>query len=443
MRAIAEQARSLVFEAMAVGWSGPPFDPFQLADFLGIPVVPTGDVSDARTIPRQAGRVQIEFNPNRSRARVRYSIAHELAHTLFPDCHRRVRNRLKREHLDPEDWQLEMLCNIGAAELLMPVGSFPTLTEEHLSIDRLMALREEFSVSSEAILLRIVRLTNIPCLAFAASRDEARAPHRYRVGYARSSRCWQVDVPSGVLLPEDSVVTECTGIGFTAHGGEAWPATDVSLHVECVGIPPYPGRRYPRVVGVAHPRHLGSARVFGLKQVRGDATRPRGKGPQVLLHVVNDKALSWGGGGFASALRRRIPSVHEEFSAWASSKRDLRLGNVHWAVSGTDLVVASMVAQHGYGPSSRPRIRYDSLRRCLATVGAYARENRASVHMPRIGTGQARGDWSIVRELVEDYIVDLGVKVTVYDLPTPAAPITTDSTQPALPFGSPARSNLE
>ena len=73
-----------------------------------------------------AGR--IEYNPNRPRERRRYSVAHEIAHTLFPDCAKRVRHRGSHHGKRPgsDDWQLEALCNIAAAEILMPVvGTLP------------------------------------------------------------------------------------------------------------------------------------------------------------------------------------------------------------------------------------------------------------------------------------------------------------------------------
>lgn len=37
--------------------------------------------------------------------------------------------------------------------------------------------------------------------------------------------------------------------------------------------------------------------------------------------------------------------------------------------------------------------------------------------MPRIGTGAAGGEWSVVEELVETEFVRRGLPVTVYDLP--------------------------
>jgi len=78
---------------MEAGWSGPPFDPAVLADMLRIEVRPSQDVLDARLVP-EARNVRIEFNPNRSPGRVRYSIAHEIGHTLFPDHAQEARQRL-------------------------------------------------------------------------------------------------------------------------------------------------------------------------------------------------------------------------------------------------------------------------------------------------------------------------------------------------------------
>ena len=93
VRAITQRAREVALDAMDKGWTGPPFDPLQLADHLGIAISPRYDVRDARTLPGPAGGVRVEFNPNRPSARVRYSIAHEIAHTLFPDCRDRIRQR--------------------------------------------------------------------------------------------------------------------------------------------------------------------------------------------------------------------------------------------------------------------------------------------------------------------------------------------------------------
>ncbi len=197
---ITKRARELVLEAIEGGWTGPPFDPFLLADHLKLPVIPREDILDARTVPAEGNRVQIEFNPNRPAGRIRFSVAHELAHTLFPDCHTRVRNREAREHMQEDDWQLELLCNVAAAEILMPIGSLTTLEDPTLSIDSLMALRHKFDVSSEALLLRVVRLTDAACAVFCTSRIESgKLKGRYRIDYAVGSRSWRAQLASGEL----------------------------------------------------------------------------------------------------------------------------------------------------------------------------------------------------------------------------------------------------
>jgi hypothetical protein len=122
VQALVEAARNLILNAIDEGWSGPPFDPMRLAELRGIQVSPRGDIPDARTVPPGQNRLVIGYNPTRPNGRVRYSIAHELAHTLFPDCGAKVRNR-GRHGGGTDDWQLEALCNIAAAEILMPVGS--------------------------------------------------------------------------------------------------------------------------------------------------------------------------------------------------------------------------------------------------------------------------------------------------------------------------------
>jgi hypothetical protein len=75
-------ARELVLRARDRGWQGPQFNPIAIAELLKIPVEATADVADARTVATTQG-LRIQFNPTQPRERVRFSIAHEIAHTLF------------------------------------------------------------------------------------------------------------------------------------------------------------------------------------------------------------------------------------------------------------------------------------------------------------------------------------------------------------------------
>src|SRR5690348_11040214 len=120
---IITRARRMVLKAISEGWSGPPFDPASLASMLGIPTHPRADIADAILMSGDGGKTCIEFNPNRPRARVRFSIAHEIAHTLFDDFRQTVQHRWDKGDIDSEAWELELLCNIAAAEILMPLGA--------------------------------------------------------------------------------------------------------------------------------------------------------------------------------------------------------------------------------------------------------------------------------------------------------------------------------
>ena len=418
VEAITASARKLVYEAAERGWSGPPYDPFVLAELMRFETVPREDVRDARTVPSGAKRSRIEYNPNRPAPRMRYSVAHELGHTLFPDCHQRVRDRIAREHMRADDWQLEMLCNIAAAEILMPFGDIQKLGNEPVTVDRLLELMREYAVSAEAIFLRVVKLTAQACAMFCASfRGEKGKAGRYRIDYSVASRAWDKPVPSGQPLPRKSKVEECTAIGYTAKGTEAWPHAG-KIRLECVGIPPYPGHRYPRIVGIIGSPGKQQAHAVSITYVRGDATEPRGEGPKIIAHVASDRARTWGA-GFGLYLRKKWPLVQREFRRWAETeKRALVLGNVRLSRISDEVSLFTMIAQRGYGPSARPRIRYGHLKTCLDRLAEVALEGGTSVHMPRIGSGQGGGMWFVVEELVDDALCRRGVPVTVYELPS-------------------------
>ena len=89
---IERKARDLVLLARDKGWKGPPFNPIFIADLLKIPVTANASVADA-CIALKDDRLQIQFNPTQIRERVRFSIAHELAHSLFPDAADEIRHR--------------------------------------------------------------------------------------------------------------------------------------------------------------------------------------------------------------------------------------------------------------------------------------------------------------------------------------------------------------
>ncbi len=410
---IEEKARELVLRARDAGWSGPPYNPIAIADLLNIPVEASGDVADARTVATESG-IKIEFNPTRPRERVRFSIAHEIAHTLFSDVAEKTRHR-GGATTTADEWQLEILCNLAAAEFVMPAGSLPP-SERIPRIEQLMVERRKFDVSAEAFLIRVVKATVEPAVMFCASPVEARGDKTsYRVDYSVGSKSAPTVVAAGTAIPSDSVVYSCTAIGQTNHSTEPW-ATGGNLPIECVGIPGFAGTTYPRVGGIVRFR-AQDADPVAIKVVHGDVLKPLGTGPKVICQLVNDQARTWGG-GVARSAARKYPVAQREFSHWIVGvpKRD-RLGQVHFADVGDDTYIASLVAQQGFGPSSSPRIRYVHLEQCFRTVAEFAVRHGSAVHMPKIGAGQSGGSWDTVEEIVQDAFIAKGVRATVYDLP--------------------------
>lgn len=152
-----------------------------------------------------------------------------------------------------------------------------------------------------------------------------------------------------------------------------------------------------------------------IQYVKGDATRPRGKGTKIIVHCCNDLG-AWGA-GFVLALSRRWP---EPEAAYLDSitRGSLELGKVQFVSvdeEGENIVVANLVGQKGLrGPANPTPIRYSAIESGLTKVAAEAKKQKATVHMPRMGAGLAGGDWNKIVALLEKTLQ--GVDVTVYDL---------------------------
>lgn len=408
---IERKARDLVFRAIDGGWQGPPFNPVKLADLLGINAQPNSEVADAQTVTN-GEKIVIEYNPTQSRERMRFSIAHEIAHTLFPDYSEATRHRGGSNTAD--DWQLELLCNIAAAEFVMPVGSIPAHPKLS-NIELLMTERRKFDVSAEAFLMRMVKVVDEPVLMFCASATESEpGVPQYKIDYDTRSQSAPALFLRGKAIPKSSVVSECSAIGYTIHREENFFSSNNVL-VECVGIPGYPGSLYPRVAGIV--RFASERAKEPIRYVHGDVLNPHGHTKSVVCQLVNDKARVWGG-GVAKLAAAKFPLAQKDFSSWLPSVPfHERLGTVHFARVNDNLTIASLVGQSGFGPSATPRIRYQALEQCFEKVKDFSVKESADVHLPRIGTGGAGASWEAVEEILRSVLVDAGISVTVYDTP--------------------------
>ena len=153
-----------------------------------------------------------------------------------------------------------------------------------------------------------------------------------------------------------------------------------------------------------------------IRYAAGDATQPRGSGPRVIVHVCNDVG-GWGA-GFVLALSRRWQAPEARYRDWHRHGADppFALGAVQLVEVEPELWVANLIGQEGVRHrDGRPPVRYEAIRTGLSSVAAFAEEQGATIHMPRIGAGLAGGDWATIEKVIEDTVGHLDV--TVYDLP--------------------------
>jgi hypothetical protein len=157
--AIRLKARELInLHVAAFGEPTPPINVDVLASLRGIgrSQEPPVHSPDAELVPDGAGGVTMRVNQDRPSTRQRFSISHEISHTFFPDyttkewCRTDARHR---DRDDPDDF-LEMLCDVGASELLFPIPWFAMQAGAVKSPADLISLATTYDASREATLRR-------------------------------------------------------------------------------------------------------------------------------------------------------------------------------------------------------------------------------------------------------------------------------------------------
>ena len=151
---------------------------------------------------------------------------------------------------------------------------------------------------------------------------------------------------------------------------------------------------------------------------KGDATAPDEAGPTIIVHVCND-AGKWGK-GFVLAVSRRWSEPERIYRAAFAKPPFPQLGDVQFVPVTHTITVANLIGQHGVRSArgkAPPPVRYPAIREGLQKVATFAREHEASVAMPRIGSGLARGDWKEIELVIEETLGVQAIPVSVYDLP--------------------------
>jgi O-acetyl-ADP-ribose deacetylase (regulator of RNase III) len=148
--------------------------------------------------------------------------------------------------------------------------------------------------------------------------------------------------------------------------------------------------------------------------LKGDATCPQAKGPKVIAHICNDRG-GWGK-GFVLAISKKWPEPEQYYRRWYASKEMFALGSIQLVQVRPDTWVANMIAQQGYKAGSKgPPIRYSALKKALEQLADEARTLKASIHMPKIGTGLSGGRWELIEPIITEALNGLSVHVYILE----------------------------
>jgi hypothetical protein len=115
-------------------------------------------VRDAVLIPRTGSRGnkgKVLYNPLRPPGRIVFSIAHEIAHTFFPNTSSGARFRDIVGADSREANELERLCDLAASEIVMPIEDFQDAARGCFCLESVPKLCQRFGSSYESTVFRL------------------------------------------------------------------------------------------------------------------------------------------------------------------------------------------------------------------------------------------------------------------------------------------------
>merc|ERR1712032_225675 len=119
-------------------------------------------------------------------------------------------------------------------------------------------------------------------------------------------------------------------------------------------------------------------------------------------------------GGFFKAIKSEWgPAASRAYFEWHRDRGirgDFRFGSVQVVQVSKTLEIANMLCQQGSKAGSKgPPVRYDAIEKALHTLGKYAAEVDATVHMPWSSRGGSGLDWDKMRPMVQAMSKSCGV----------------------------------
>lgn len=158
--------------------------------------------------------------------------------------------------------------------------------------------------------------------------------------------------------------------------------------------------------------------------MKGDLAALGKKGEfDVIAHGVN--CFCEQGRGIAKHFVKHFQTNHQHLYRLEAERfrGDInKLGQIEWRTHkveldqvtnrGADLVVVNCYTQYRYG-SNRVNVDYDAVRLCLRKLNHRFKGRR--IGLPKIGCGEAKGDWMIVERMIKQELRDCTVTIVEYE----------------------------
>ncbi|XP_056606446.1 chromodomain-helicase-DNA-binding protein 1-like [Triplophysa dalaica] len=157
-----------------------------------------------------------------------------------------------------------------------------------------------------------------------------------------------------------------------------------------------------------------------IRYVLGDVTHPKAdREDAIIVHCVDDSG-HWGRGGLFTALELRSDEPCKQYEL-AGDMKDLELGNVllfpiddkQSRFSGKDYL-ALIVAQQRDKANNLSGIRLTALEEALMKIYRFAKQKKASVHLPRIGHSTKGFNWYGTERLIRKHLASKGIPTSIY-----------------------------
>lgn len=256
-------ARKRVAHAKVHQWHGPPFCPKQFASIFGIRCREVAhDIGgDGRILLQRDGKPLIEYRKQSMVERQRFTIFHEFAHTLFPDFGTLVpHHHTPGVLMTPEEKEFEYLCDVAAAEMLMPVDDFEKDLQKHPAgqVGTVHALRQLYQASVDATIHRLIDFEGrLPCAAvfLTDQRGKFEGAGPLWVKYSAIGKNFGTFIWPGTTAPEGSVALQCynSGIDIPGQKQETWlvRGNEMRCMVQAIKLPAIPeAPDYAKVVAL-------------------------------------------------------------------------------------------------------------------------------------------------------------------------------------------------